>query len=125
MRAAKAEIVVPDYTCLSCGKDYFAQVCNECPFCGFDHVELVPVPVTIPAAVYPDLDAEVSANFGKVTNAEGDQVSFGVDPLVLANIRRTLKELEQHMVVDLSGVGFFQALDYLQNVRHGMAREVQ
>jgi hypothetical protein len=63
-------------------------------------------------------------DFGKIENVTGEKVPFGVDPLVLANIQRTLAELEQRIIVDLSGVGFFEAMDYLQNIRHGMAREV-
>ena len=69
--------------------------------------ELPNGPVVIPPAEYPDLDAdaaEVSAGFGQVTNADGDQASFGVDPFVHMALRDAWYEVERKALVSLSGL---------------------
>lgn len=70
-------------------------------------------PVSKPSAVYPDLDAdvaEVSASFGKVDNADGESVSFGVDPLVHMALRDAWYEVERKALEALSGLAPASAL---------------
>lgn len=106
----------PNCTCPSCLKDYFAQGCNECPFCGHEHGEpalLSTGPVVKPSAVYPDLDADaadVSASFGKVTNTDGDVVPFGVDPMIHMALRDAWYDVERKALEALSGLAPASAL---------------
>jgi hypothetical protein len=111
----------PNTTCPKCGEPYHAQGCNECPKCGHEWNEGWEEDDRTAEESEP---VEVPQDFGKVTNVAGEKAGFGVDPLVLANVRRTLAELEQRILIDLSNVGYFESLDYLQDIRHGMARAV-
>lgn len=70
-------------------------------------------PVIKEPAHYPDLDAdaaEVKESFGKVTNADGDQASFGVDPLVHMALRDAWYEVERKALEALSGLAPASAL---------------
>ena len=124
------------FTCPDCNKDRAYESNGVCKQCrakqksgakNSQALQKMPLPAQVmePVEVAEEMPVDdLPAEFGKVENAAGDKVAFGVDPLILANIRRTLAELEQHMVVDLSGVPYFEALDYLQDIRRGMARQV-
>lgn len=120
------------FTCPDCGKVKSYESNGVCKACREkqktwvrDVADESPVnEVAMEPAEDAALVDSLPADFGKVENAAEEKAAFGVDPLILANIRRTLAELEQYMVVDLSGVPFFEAMDYLQDIRKGMAREV-
>lgn len=63
--------------------------------------------VVKPSAEYPDLDSDVAAvkeGFGKVPNAEGDLVRFGVDPMVHMALRDAWYEVERKALESLSGL---------------------
>lgn len=77
-------------------------------------VDLPAGPVSKPAAVYPDLDADVAEvkSFGVVLNASGDGVSFGVSDRVYNAIRCLLEGVERRLLVDVSGMPDDEAIIY-------------
>lgn len=65
--------------------------------------------VAVPAEVIDESDWQQQiipemASFGTVTNAEGDQVSFGTDPVVVLALREAWAEKEREWLVELSGL---------------------
>ncbi|MGE0919461.1 hypothetical protein [Trichlorobacter lovleyi] len=79
-----------------------------------DHKPALPAgPVVKPSAEYPDLSsdaAEVKKGFGKVNNADGESVSFGVDPLVHMALRDAWYQVERKALESLSGLAPASAL---------------
>lgn len=53
---------------------------------------------------------ETPETFGEVVNTDGDQVSFGVDPLILTAIDEALADLRASLLVDLSGLSAGRAI---------------
>ena len=91
----------PNFTCPACGKRYYAQGCNECPFCGVDHVEILP-------------DSK---------NADGEDAEFSAtDPLLLELIDRMMLSVERRLLVDVAGMPFDLAAIHVIKTVEGMAR---
>jgi hypothetical protein len=106
------------FTCPECKRDNAAYESGGlCGVCNAKRrkeklaakaAELPTGPVSIPSAVYPDLDAdaaEVSACFGKVTNADSGAVSsVAVDDLLLQLIDYVLRDVRRVLLVEVSGM---------------------
>lgn len=98
------------FTCPGCNKvrSYEAKgLCAACNRSQKGAVLLPTGPVFKPSVEYVDLEsdaAEVSESFGKVTNADGEETTFGVDPLILMALRDAWCDLEARAAVKLSGL---------------------
>lgn len=118
------------FDCPGCGKrlkyesNGLCGGCNQKKRLARQAAGLPAGPVTKPAAVYPDLPAdvaEVKESFGKVVNAEGDQTSFGVDPMVHMAMRDAWYDAERKALEALSGLSPISALarahDFVQQIQ--------